>query len=221
MARAKENEERFASRTKRYTKGTTLFREGDESDDNVYVIHRGRIRLTKRIHHNDIYLETLGPGEFCGELALLMRSKRPVTATVVEDCESLVISGKQFEDMLANNPSISLRMLKKLVARLTKSQFRQANFSLRRNAARLLHQLKWEVRIAQAEKDAEPMTAQIPTDLHEVLFIERAEVHRLLKQLRNDGLITVENGLFRIMDPTAFDRYLAFLELKDRFDYLD
>ena len=220
MARAiKNQEERFAKRITKFEKGGILFQEGDEGEA-VYVIHRGQVQLFKKVHNTNMYLETLGPGEFCGELALLLKTDRPVTATAMMDCDTLLVSGEQFEAMLASSPKIASRMLKKLVARLTRMQFRIANFSLRQTLPRLLHQLKWEATMA-AKNSGFNGYIPLPFDLHEVLVMEKSELNQLMEKLSKEGLVKVNEQQFKIVDLDKYDRYLAYLELKDKFDYLD
>ena len=62
--------------------------------------------------------------------------------------------------------------------------------------------------------------APIPANLSDALGIEVGELKRLLSGLVRDELITVDQrGDFQIVDPDAYDRYLKFLELNDRFEY--
>ncbi len=199
-----------------YEAGTVLFREG-EVGKRLYVINEGRIRITKRINKTEAPIEVLGPGEFCGELALVMEAPHPVTATVVEPAKLLIVDAKQFEMMVRSNGEIALRMMRKLAGRLTEAQFRIVNLQLRRPMARLLHQLKWE--IAQMEEEFAPL---LPDDLSEVLCMQRTEVDLLLQKVVKEGLVKVsEDGRFHVPDRVAFDRYLTYLELKDRYEFLD
>lgn len=199
-----------------YEPGTVLFREG-EVGKRIYVVNEGRIKLTKRVHTTDTMIEVLGPGEFCGELALVMEAPHPVTATVLDPARLLIVDAKQFETMVRSNTEIALRMLRKLAGRLTQAQFRIVNYCLRSSMGRLLHQLKWEVAIS-----SEQSLPFIPEDLAEVLSLEKAEVVRLIDELKRLGFIAVEdNGVFSITDRESFERYLSFIELRDRFENVE
>ncbi|MDX9724226.1 MAG: Crp/Fnr family transcriptional regulator [Myxococcota bacterium] len=198
-----------------YEAGTVLFREG-EVGKRVYVINEGRIRISKRVNKTEALIEVLGPGEFCGELALVLEAPHPVTATVIEPARLLIVDAKQFEAMVRSNGEIALRMLRKLAGRLTEAQFRLVNFQLRRPMGRLLHQLKWEVSIAEDEN-----APLVPEDLAEVLGLQRTEVESLLAKLVAEGLIVMTDGRFMVPDRGAFDRYLTYLELKDRYEFLE
>ncbi len=183
----------------------------------MYVIKSGSVRLTKRIHDSEIVVEELGSGEFCGELAILGTAQRPVTAVVIEDASVIQVQTEQFEDMIRGNTDIALRMLKKLTQRLTEAQYRVSNLILRSNKARVLHQLHAEAETRSAEvTDPTP----IPDNLADVLAMEIGEIKEVLSQLVRDELISIDGrGYFQILDPAAYDRYLRFLELQDRFSY--
>ena len=192
--------------------GTVLFREG-ETGKKMYVIKSGKVRMTKKIHDTDIAIEDLGAGDFCGEISLVTEQPRPTTATVVQDASVIQIEASQFENMVRSNSDIALRMLKKMSKRLTEAQFRIANFSMRNNKGRLMHQLRWEA-------DRSEGKAPLPDNLPDVLALELGEVKLLLGELVRDDLIDIDkNGFFEIVDEPAFGRYLKYLELHDHFEY--
>ena len=194
--------------------GTVLFREGEEGD-RMYVIKSGRVRLTKQVHDSEIVIEELGDGEFCGELVMLGTATRPVTAVVSEDAKLIQVGTDQFEEMIRGNTDIALRMLKKMTQRLTEAQYRVSNLILRSNTARVLHQLKQE---AKARSSSVTAPTPIPNNLADVLAMEVGEVKRVLAELVRDEMISVDDsGQFQILDPPAYDRYLRYLELQDRF----
>lgn len=199
--------------------GDVLFQEGDPGAE-VYVVQSGRVRLTKRVFRNDVIVEDLSKGDFCGELALVMKTTRPTSAVVVEDSLLLVIPARQFDVMIEQNPAIASQMLKRMATRLTRAQFRLSNFALRQPMGRLLHQLRAEWKVAQIQgTDGLPL---IPDDLAEVLGMEPAEAEEILQKAAADKLVTVDsNGVFRINNAESYDRLLSYLELHDRFAFMD
>lgn len=204
---------------KTFKAGTILFEEGDPGTD-VFVIQTGRIRLSKRVFRSEVVVEELGKGEFCGELALVMKTTRPTTATVIEDAQLLVVPSEQFESMIQQNSAITMQMLKRLATRITRAQFRLSNFALRRPMARLLHQLRAEWKAASLQgAEGVPL---IPDDLAAVLGIEPSEMDEILTKAVRDRLIDVhEDGVFTIRNREAYDKLLMYLELHDRFEFLE
>jgi CRP-like cAMP-binding protein len=171
------------------------------------------------VFDQEVVVEELRAGDFCGEISLVTQQPRPVTATVSKEAAIIQIDAAQFENMVRSNSDIAVRMMKKMSRRLTQAQFRISNFTLRTTRARLMHQLRWESQRASEKFDA---AAPIPDDLAEVLSLEIGEVKRLLGEMVRDDLIQIDkDGNFNIMDITAFDRQLKYLELKDHFEYRD
>ena len=161
---------------------------------------RGAIKLTKRVHNTETLIEILGPGEFCGELALVMEAPHPVSATVLEPARLLIVDAKQFELMVRSNGEIALRMLRKLAGRLTEAQFRIVNYQLRRPFGRLLHQLKWESKVAEDQG-----AVIIPDDLAEVLGLEKGHVKSLIELAIKEQLIKLrDDGHFSIPEYEGF-----------------
>lgn len=200
-----------------FVAGTVLFQEGDPGTE-VYVIQSGRIRLTKRVFRTNVVVEDLGKGDFCGELALVMKTTRPVTATVLEDSKLLVIPAEQFAIMIEQNATITLQMLRRLATRLTRAQFRMSNFALRHPMARMLHQLRaeWKVATLQGNEGI----SVVPDDLAEALGMEIGEVDKILDKAVKDKLIEIDSqGVFRITNNESYDKLLSYLELKDKFEF--
>jgi CRP-like cAMP-binding protein len=198
--------------------GTVLFREGEQGN-KMYVIKSGRVRLSKKVQDTAIVLEDLGAGAFCGELAMVNDQARPVTATVIQDASVIQIDASQFENMLRSNSDIAVRMMKRMTERLTRAQYRVSNFSLRTTKARLMHQLRHEV-ITQSEDGSLHASVPIPDNIASTLGLEVGDLKKLLTSLVKDDLITIDaRGNFQIVDPQAYDRFLRYLELHDRFEY--
>lgn len=202
---------------KSYQAGDILFQEGDPGTE-VYVIQAGRVRLTKRVFRTSVVVEDLNKGDFCGELALVMKTTRPVTATVLEDARLLVIPAEQFSIMVEQNASITLQMLRRLATRLTRAQFRMSNFALRQPMGRMLHQLRAEWKVAALQGDAG--VPLIPDDLAEALGMEPGHIQRILERAVADKLIEIDDrGVFRITNNESYDRLLSYLELRDHFEF--
>ena len=75
--------------------GEILFSE-DASGDSLFVICSGTIRLVQRHDGGEREIGTLGPGEHLGDLGLLARTVRLVTAKAGTDCELLELTRRAF-----------------------------------------------------------------------------------------------------------------------------
>ena len=89
-----------------FKKGGEIVKEGEQAVA-FYVIVKGKVEIVKGTE----VLNTLGPGESFGEMALLDGFPRSVSVRAVEDTECLVMTRWDFTAELHANPSIVLAML--------------------------------------------------------------------------------------------------------------
>jgi CRP/FNR family transcriptional regulator, cyclic AMP receptor protein len=112
-----KEEQLFWKFGKNFPKGTILFREG-EMGREMFIIQKGKVQIRKKVGSDEKVLAELSDGEFFGEMALLIGMDRSATVEIIEDSKILVIGPETFESLLKNNMEISLKMLKKMAARL-------------------------------------------------------------------------------------------------------
>lgn len=92
-----------------YGVGETVFKKGDEGDA-FYAIFVGKVEVSVEeglLIKTKNVLRTMGPGEFLGELALLLKQPRSATIACLESTQFFVISKTDFELMLERNKDIA------------------------------------------------------------------------------------------------------------------
>ena len=94
--------------------GEVLFREGETGAEMFYVL-AGSARLTRAGRE----LRVMRRGDYFGEMSMLLGAARTATATVTEvDTRLAVISQKNFDVILAENPGIVFDLLREMARRL-------------------------------------------------------------------------------------------------------
>ena len=93
--------------------GETIFREYDMGSE-MYVVLDGLVDLTV----GNKVVETLGPGEPFGEMALIDQAPRAATATARTPCKLAVIPEKRFFFLVQTNPPFALQIMKVMADRL-------------------------------------------------------------------------------------------------------
>ena len=63
-------------------------------------------------------IDSLGPGDFFGETALLTDRPRNATVTTSSTVRALVLTKQRFRQLLGQNPLISLKVMKSVAERL-------------------------------------------------------------------------------------------------------
>jgi CRP/FNR family transcriptional regulator, cyclic AMP receptor protein len=103
---------------RKYKKGETIVREGEQAVA-FFVITKGKVEASHQAGSGKSRaLNTLGPGEAFGEMALLDGGPRAATVKAVEDSECLVLSRWDFVAELRTNPHVAVAMLPVLSKRL-------------------------------------------------------------------------------------------------------
>jgi CRP/FNR family cyclic AMP-dependent transcriptional regulator len=92
--------------------GHTLIREGAQAF-SFFMLVEG----TADVHQNDRKLATLGPGDFMGELALILERPRTATITLTSPTRLLAVSAHHFHPLLARSPQLQLKLLETLAER--------------------------------------------------------------------------------------------------------
>jgi CRP-like cAMP-binding protein len=88
-----------------YCKDTMLFAEGEPGDE-LFIIQKGSIKITKIVDNKEVLLAMLKPGDILGEMALLEGKPRAASALAYEDCEVMAINKANFELMINSQPHI-------------------------------------------------------------------------------------------------------------------
>jgi CRP-like cAMP-binding protein len=108
--------------SRQFQKGEVIVREGERAVA-FYLILSGRAEVVKGAEGpSPKVLNTLGPGDFFGEMALLDGYLRSATVRAVEDSECLVLSRWDFMAELRSSPYIAVQMLPVLSRRLRESE---------------------------------------------------------------------------------------------------
>lgn len=107
-----------------YSDGQVVFEQGD-SGDEMFIIEDGQVEILFEDDDGDsVSLALLDRGDFFGEMAVLDGAPRTATARAKGECRVLPLRGEQFTEMLKRNPSITLRIMKKLSGRVRELQRR-------------------------------------------------------------------------------------------------
>jgi signal transduction histidine kinase len=101
-----------------YPSGTVLCRE-DMLEKIFYMILEGEVEVTKSINKSEVrLLQTLGPGDFFGEMALIHNAPRAATVTAKTDLVVLELDKESFDTVLKRSSSIALAMVHEISNRL-------------------------------------------------------------------------------------------------------
>lgn len=100
-----------------FKKGDYIFREGEQADV-MYMIHKGRVQISKGIGTFDEKIRILGEGEFIGEMAVINSMPRSANAMAVDDCVLIKMDRESFDKTIQKNHEFSVSVIQLLSDRL-------------------------------------------------------------------------------------------------------
>jgi serine phosphatase RsbU (regulator of sigma subunit) len=99
--------------------GVHIFREG-EPNDRFSIVTQGEIEITRLVDDStERVLQTLGPGEYFGEMSLLFAdSKRSASGRARSEVQLLEMERRHFDTLLRRHPGLAVEILRNVVERL-------------------------------------------------------------------------------------------------------
>jgi len=104
--------EDLPSRT--FRPGQVIFRQGDSSLGEAYLVHEGSVEVRRLIDGEDRVLRTLAKGDLLGEVALFRDAPHSATAVAIEETRLIAIPADRLEQMVTANPRLALALIRQL-----------------------------------------------------------------------------------------------------------
>jgi len=175
--------------TRQFPKNTVIVSQGDDTD-SIYVIVQGKVDV---FLHNDkgkeIIINTLGLCESFGELAPLGGIPRQASIITTEDSVFGIISRQIFMDTLLVKPAIAMRIIDLLITRIQDLTEEVSSLALEDVYNRVVRVLYKHADEVGEKLVTEKLTQQ---DIARRVGATREMVHRILKELKTGGYISIE-----------------------------
>jgi CRP/FNR family cyclic AMP-dependent transcriptional regulator len=183
-------------RLRAYPKNTVFITEGDSSDA-VFVVLQGKVKVfVADTEGHEMILDTHGPGEYVGEMAL-DGNPRSASCMTLEPTTFAVVQRDPIREAIRANPDFALEMISKVISRArlaTDNVKHLALLDVYGRVARLLLNMAVEI---------EGGKLQIPDKITQQEIAERVGasrdmVSRIFRDLTLGGYIEVENRIITI-----------------------
>ena len=100
----------------RVPKGRAVFREGDSGGD-MFILVSGSLRaFVSQSDGTHRWMFNIYPGDFFGEMSIIVREPRSATITAREETELAVLQGLDFFHIVFGHPLIGIKLLKAISA---------------------------------------------------------------------------------------------------------
>ena len=186
-----------------YRKGETIFHK-DDVGSTFHMINTGSVKLSiPSQEREDLFLAHLGPGDFFGELALLDEHPRSATATAIEPTETLALERGDFLDFLTCYPDVAVRILGVLAQRIRKLDSQLESIISVKPQARLARTLL-QLASTHGSETQQGWDISIPltvAGLAGMVGVSTATVRRLLRDLQDAGIVSINNQRFVVHKP--------------------
>ncbi|MGK0498872.1 MAG: CRP/FNR family cyclic AMP-dependent transcriptional regulator [Oceanicoccus sp.] len=109
-----------SSVTRSYPKNTVIINENDHAD-SLYIIEAGKVKVyCSDKNGKEFIMNTLGPEDYFGELALLDDDKRSASVRTMEKSSFCIIYKEDFNKVLEQQPNIANTLIRNLTRRVRK-----------------------------------------------------------------------------------------------------
>jgi CRP/FNR family transcriptional regulator, cyclic AMP receptor protein len=190
------------ARTHRYAADENIFLMGSPGDDMLAVVS-GTIRISMPSPDGkELVLAVLGPGEICGEIALLDGKERTADANAATDCSVVMLERREVLAFLAKHPGAWTKLVDVLCARMRTVDHQMAEFALAPLPMRLAKAL---LRLASPQGGAADGIAiesvhLTQRELGNVIGATRESVNKHLRAWQRRGCVRIGDRLIVITD---------------------
>jgi CRP/FNR family transcriptional regulator len=207
QARAKSLEDtgaRIRSAFERnFRSGETIYDEGQDGHA-LFVIQTGQVELIRHAEGPHRVISRHGPGEFFGEMSVLLGRQRMARAVAVADTRVLQLDARTFETMCVEQPEIAIRVIQRLAARMTHLEQRLA-------ALGADDMLRPVVRVLVRRAERRGSAGRVETTLRGLAAeagLSLADAHRALGYLMDQRLVRLSDDVLLIPDIEALSAAL-------------
>ncbi|MGB3619774.1 Crp/Fnr family transcriptional regulator [Ketobacter sp. MCCC 1A13808] len=183
--------------TRTYPKNTVIINEGDQANA-MFICSTGKVKVyVSDENGREFVLNSMGPGEYFGELSLLDDETRSASVITTDKSTFSILYKEDFSKVVLNHPGIALVLLRNLANRIRKLTDNVKTLALQDVYGRIRKTLL-DLCI---EKNGETIIEEKLTqqDIANRIGSSREMVARILKDLATGGYIEIERKQFRIL----------------------
>ena len=202
-----------------YPKNTMLFSEGEPGNE-LFIIQKGSVKITKIVDDNEVLLAVLKAGDIFGEMALLEDKPRAASAVAYEDCQVLAVNKANFERMIVTQPQLIARLTTLLSERIWFIYKQLANTLLSDPLGRM-----YDALLMQLEKNRVPLDSNNsyafdfgPRELANMVGLQQKDANLLLRKMLENRKVVIDQdkihttSVVEIVKQTEFYRKMQKIE---------
>ena len=188
------------ARRRRFSRNEVVFHR-DDPGDSVHLISKGRFAIQVMTPLGETATIAIrGRGESFGEMALVGGTRRSATVAALEEAETFSIYQAEFEALRRQHPAVNdvlTRFLVNEVRMLNERLLEALYVPVERRVLRRLAELAE----LYPGPDGIPEITLTQEAIAELTGAARPTVNRVLREEAHSGLIELQRGRIRILDP--------------------
>ena len=216
-AKAVHLEKKSTDFTRTYPKDTMICSESEPGDE-LYIIQKGTIKVSKIVDNKEVLLALLKPGDIFGEMALLENKPRSASGIANQEVTVMVVNKANFQRMVQSQPQLITRLTQLLAERIWTVYRQLSNTIMENPLGRLYDRLLLEVEKNRIPFEAgTPYTFEFgPKELMTMVGMTMQEGRGVLnKLLENKKIKIVEDRIF-ISDIGEIGKQTAFFKKMEK-----
>lgn len=190
-------------------RGSHLF-EADDEATHLYVLDRGKIKLSRRAVPDDPRRESLltivNEGQVFGELSVLDPGPRTTTATAVTACTLRQLSREDFEAFIARHPELGIGMAHQLARRLRHATHYASDLVLHDVHGRTARTLVYLMDLFGERLDDGTVRVTHGLTQQEIAHMvgaSRESVNKILMEYTEHGTLALSHRAFVVLKPAV------------------
>lgn len=183
-----------------FSRGETLFHEGDPAEC-VHFLVEGHVLVRRTTRRGDRAAFTvMGPGEACGELALLSpQARRTSSVEALERVVTLALDARAFAVLTTQRPEVNRLLVDLLAARVRRLSDQLVDALYATVEDRVVRRLL-DLCAIYGMDSGEATLPLTQSDLAELAGASRPVTNRVLRGLADEGLVVLARGRIRVPD---------------------
>ncbi len=186
-----------------YPVGTVLVPQGGEPGD-IFFVEDGLVKLVRMDGNGrEQILGLRGPGWILGAAFILVGRAHPASVVAVTPCTLRRLSRDSFLELMAVQPTLSWHVHRMHSSEVLSQFHHMANLGVKSARQRLERVLRRFVAVTNrngGSKDVRLLSPLKRWELASLIAVTPEHLSRLLRQLRDDGVIQVHKGWIVIPD---------------------
>ena len=197
-----------ALHTAEYSRGETVFVEGEQGD-TLFVVLSGKVKIGRRaLDGRENMLSVMGPSDMFGELSLFDPGPRTATATVLTDARLASLAHTALRPWLSEQPEIAEVLLRVLARRLRRTNDALADLIFTDVPGRVAKALlALSERFGTQEGDGMRVHHDLTQEeLAQLVGASRETVNKALADFASRGWMRVDSRAVTILDADRLAR---------------